>query len=1015
MKPIELELAWFGQYTEAQVLKFGALNSVFLITGETGAGKTTLFDAMTYALYGRGLGSRSHGESLRSQLAGPENSTYVRFRFEANGVVWEATQSPYTFVRQKRTGTVQADKYAKLVRLSGPDAPETVQPTRVAETIRAVIGLKYEDFSKILVLPQGEFQQFLAMKTKDRADLLKTLFPVGRHTEVARLAKESVREVTRRADELDAATKEAGRGFDEASYPQRDAAVLSRLELLLAGEESLVEAHKMAERTSHEARTLAAQLLVLARRHEERQRHEQTRPEQDTRRSQLTAGRRAAVALPFVERAEALRADIARIAGLQLAAEDVNREANGVREALRSAADTLPGRDERLREAGIAVERLLARVADLRTLKKAREDEARQRGAVALAAAAVEPTRVVVATAEAAIIALDVLAIEKEALEPIVAAARQRVQACQLSGPDARACLVWATETQPEGQAQRDEEDARLTFLVAREQAADGELAHARGRLEADAALLVAAALQPGIPCPACGSCDHPEPHTGHTTKDDVGALVRSAEKAAASAREARSVQQRLLAEIGARLDAARTAAEAASERLVGAGHADPTAWQSAFETSKVALGPLEAAGEDLTRRLAARPALVAEVTRARKAAEEQDALAQRARTALAAAAGATEAAEKRVGVVPDVESEIQAASAEQRAAAAANEAEAEAIRALRTRWEAADAAVLKSSATVRTFAAERAGKVEQVPAADAAAIDALRESELASAEQARAAFLAPRDLEALQTKVGEWDRALASLAEVIAELELGIAGRSAPDVPASERAEQVAGSAANEAAEKRRDCENELTELRGKKARIDELRAERDALLADKRGLVTLSKHLNGEVAPKIDFPTWMLTWWLERVLAQANRRMRTLSDSRYVFRLRTEVRDGRSCAGLDVDVLDTWSNRLRDVNILSGGEKFLASLSLALGLADVVQGLNGGVQLNTLFIDEGFGSLDPTTLERAMDLINQIAEHRAVGLISHVEAMQKSISSQIRVTKSPAGSIAKVFGRAD
>ena len=182
------------------------------------------------------------------------------------------------------------------------------------------------------------------------------------------------------------------------------------------------------------------------------------------------------------------------------------------------------------------------------------------------------------------------------------------------------------------------------------------------------------------------------------------------------------------------------------------------------------------------------------------------------------------------------------------------------------------------------------------------------------------------------------------------------------------------------------------------------------EKLLADLQGLVTLSKHLNGEVPPKIDFPTWMLTWWLERVLTCANVRMHLLSESRYAFRLRTEVRDNRRVAGLDVDVLDTWSNQLRDVNILSGGEKFLASLSLALGLADVVQSLNGGVQLNTLFIDEGFGSLDAATLERAMDLINKIAETRAVGIISHVEALQRAITSQIRVTKSPGGSVATV-----
>ncbi len=1013
MKPIELELAWFGQYTVAQTLKFGALDSVFLITGETGAGKTTLFDAMTYALYGRGLGARSHGESLRSQLAGEEHSTYVRFRFEVNGVVWEAKRSPYSFVRVKRTGKVEIDKYAAVVRLSGEGAHATIPPGQVAGTILKVIGLKYDDFSKILVLPQGEFQQFLAMKTKDRAELLKTLFPVGRHTELARLAKESVREVTKRADELDTAAKEAGRDFNEASYPQTEAAMVSRLALLLAEEESLVEAHKEAERALHSAKTLAGQLLTRAKRQEERERHEETRPQQEASRVQLFAGRRAAAVLPFVERVEALRADINRIAGLRMAAEAEKSAAIGVRDSLQSAADMLPARDERLRDAGIVVERLVARLADLRTLKNAREDEARLRIAADRAAAAVDPTGV--AVAEAAVVALDALAADKQALEPTLAAARDRVQSCRLSEPDANACVAWTTQTLPAGQAQTKQEEARLTQLVTAEQATNAELSRTRAHLEADAALLVAAALEPGKPCPACGSPDHPAPRTGDPTKGDAGALVRSAEKVAASTREARSTQERLLTEIGARLKAARDTAEAAAARLVAARHADPSGWKSAFEQAKATLMPLESADADLTRRLAQRPARVADLTAARRAAEDQAALAQRAQTALAAAAGATAVVEARVGVVPDIDPEIQAVDAQQRAAAADNAAEAIAIRGVRTQWETAEAAVIKTSAKANTLASEEAGKAEQLPAADAAATDALREYELASVEQARAAFLVPRDLEALQTKVSAWDRDLASFAEVIAELDLGIAGRSAPDVPAAALAEQAAGSAANEAAEKRRDGDNALAALRGKKARIDELRAEREALLADKRGLVTLSKHLNGDVAPKIDFPTWILTWWLERVLAQANRRMSTLSDSRYLFRLRTKVEDGRSCAGLDVDVLDTWSNQLRDVNLLSGGEKFLASLSLALGLADVVQGLNGGVQLNTLFIDEGFGSLDPTTLDRSMDLINQIAEHRAVGLISHVEAMQKSIPSQIRVTKSPGGSVAKVFGGAE
>ena len=1031
MKPVELELAWFGQYTAPQTLKFGALDSVFLITGETGAGKTTLFDAMTYALYGRGLGARSQGDSLRSQLAGEEDSTFVRFRFEANGVMWEATQSPYTFLRRKRTGTVETDKYAKLVRLSGPASPETIPPTRFVATIQAVIGLKYSDFSKILVLPQGEFQQFLSMKTKERAELLKTLFPVGRHTDIARLAKDSVREVTRRADELETAAKEAGREFDEAAYPQTESALVSRLALLTAGEAALVEAHHVAETALHEARTLAEQVLKLSTRQAERQDHEATRPEQDIRTAQLAAGRRAAVALPFVERFEALHVDIARINGLIEVAEVANRAAIEACDALRSAADALPDRDERLREAGVAAAQLGVRLADLRTLRKAHIDEAAQRIGVTRAQAALEPVRVALKVAEDAVVALDVLALEKEILEPVLAGARQRVQACKLAESDAHAGVLWATKTLPAGQAQLDEEELRLTRLRVVEASAEHDLAVARGRLEADAALLVAAALQPGVPCPACGSSDHPEPRTGHASHDDAGALVRAAEKAATSAREARSAQERLLTEIGARLDAARKNAAQAVERLVAAGFADPSGWRVSFDQATAALVPLEAQGAELTRRLSGRLALVAGVTAATKAVEHQNALAQSALKGLATAEGVTAAAAAKVGrdtesetgsntgsntdSNTEIDAEIQSVATQQQAASAANEAEVIAIRTLRVKWDAAGAAATRASATLKTLRAEHKEKVDQVPGAEKAAADALREAEFTNAEQARAAFLSPRDIEALQAKVSDWDRISAAFAKVIAELEGGIAGRPAPDVPAAELTEQAAGAAAKQEAEKRRDCKNELDVLRGKKKRIDELRAERDALLADKRGLVTLSKHLNGDVAPKIDFPTWMLTWWLERVLAHANLRMRTLSDSRYVFCLRTEVRDGRSCAGLDVDVRDTWSNQLRDVNMLSGGEKFLASLSLALGLADVVQGLNGGVQLNTLFIDEGFGSLDPTTLERSMDLINQIAEHRAVGLISHVEAMQKSISSQIRVTKSPAGSVAKVFGSAE
>ena len=1010
MRPIELELQWFGQYTTAQRVAFDQLDSVFLITGETGSGKTTLFDAMTYALYGRGLGARSSADSLRSQLAGDEDSSKVRFRFETNGVVWEVARSHYHFLRRKRTGTVEVDKFVTLERISGDGARETIPPGQVTQRLLSVVGLKYEDFSKILVLPQGEFQQFLAMSSKDRATLLKTIFPVSRHSELARIAKESVREVGKRADELEAAAKEVGRGFDEVNYPALEGEQVARLSDLMAAEASRLADARAAQQTLQDARILAERIAAKVARVADRDRHEGTRPEQAGRQRRLDEGRRAAVAMPIIERAEALRGDIARISTLLSDAGVARGKATEACDAIKADAEALPARTQRLQEALLASEQLGGRLGDLRALKKALDEQAVKTSAAERATTAIEPARAAVTQAEAAVSALDVLAAERETLAPEVAAADRRVQDLRLLEGDAKTCEQWNNELRPKGEAAIAQDRLLLASYASAETEAETTLAAARAHLEADAAALVAATLRPGQPCAACGSLDHPHPRTGATGEGDAGAAVRLAEQAATNARHACQAQSRVVSEVVARLDAARAVAAESAQKLLQAGHVDAVAWKSAFDAARAALTPLKAREADLARRLSERPALAAKADAARQTVEKLVTSAQTAQNALAAATGAVTAAWERVGEVADLGAELLSVEARQRAAQAANHTEADAMAALQAKWNAAAAAVLAAETKVQTLTAEHGGKVALLPAAESGAAEALRDARFDSAEQARAAAVTPQALDDLQKEVSAWERTLASLTEVIAEHEREIAGRAPPDLPAVEGAAALAVAAADGAADLRRDAENELAKLRATKARLAEIRAEKDQLLADKQGLLTLSKHLNGEVPPKIDFPTWMLTWWLERVLNHANVRMHLLSDSRYAFRLRTEVRDNRKVAGLDVDVLDTWSNQLRDVNALSGGEKFLASLSLALGLADVVQGLNGGVQLNTLFIDEGFGSLDAATLERAMDLVNQIAETRAVGVISHVEALQKAIASQIRVTKSPGGSVARV-----
>ncbi len=1010
MRPIELELRWFGQYAVGQTVRFDRLDKVFLITGETGAGKTTLFDAMAYALYGRGLGSRSAGSGLRSQLAGAEDSTVVRFVFEVNGARWEVERSPYKFVRRKRTGTIDWDSYVKLQRLTGPGAPELVAPDEIADKLHELLVLKFEDFSKILVLPQGEFQQFLAMKSADRAKLLKTLFPVRRHELVAKLAKDEASGIRGQVDEIDARAKEARRDFDPATFGAQDEALSSRLVDLRAIEVSRLGEQNEAVRVSEEARSLAGLFSKHRERVARRDAHEAGRGEHEGAKRRLKVGRDAASALPAVKAEATLRGELQRLETQLGEARTAHALALAGRQELEPAQAGLPARDTALRDATQVVEALKSRLVDLRELAKARVEERANTTKAATAAASAATVTALVAKAQASVAELDSLAVTREAAGPALLEARGALAACRLVEQDASAVALWSGSREPALQSERRSKRARLEALGGELIEADNELAAAVARVEADAALLLAATLRDGEACPVCGGLEHPSPRSGDAGGGDALALRKKCEKIAKTARDLRDTQSELVAKVDAGFEAERAAAREASDRLLRAGYADPSAWTSALDAARSVLEPLER--EDGVRAvvLAERPARNSALAKAKSAAELAADAARAAFEALARASGAVVNAAARLGEVGEVDAEIATTDGAMNAAVKANQRESDAIAKVRAAWVASENAIVAAAANVAALNGQLEERTATLTSVASVARAALADAGFDTAAAAFAADVLPRDLEALQKRVDLWERELSSLTAQIGELELGIAGRAEPDVAAAEAAEQTAADAARVATRERSEVEAAQNHLRAKSKRIAELDAERDALLADSRGLLLLARHLNGEVAPKIDFATWMLTWWLERVLGQANGRMRSLSDGRYVFRLRTQQRDGRSHAGLDVDVLDTWSNQLRDVNVLSGGEKFLASLSLALGLADVVQALNGGVQLDTLFIDEGFGSLDAETLNRAMDLIDQISQHRSVGLISHVEAMQKAIFSQVRVAKSPAGSTIEV-----
>jgi exonuclease SbcC len=1008
MKPIELQLQAFGQYLQPQTVRFDKLDPVFLITGETGAGKTTLFDAISYALYGRGLGARK--TELRSQLAGDEVSTIVRFRFAVRGVEWLVERSPYQFVRRKRTGTADYDTFAKLQRLTGPDAPEVIAPGEVDDKLRKVVGLRYEDFSKILVLPQGEFQQFLAMKSADRATLLKTLFPVSQHEAVARMAKDAVKEVKTAVDALDAVIKEMLKDFNETRFADDAAQLRTAVTALTVVEKQKQAEQAAAQETLHRAHALAKQIKDLHTKRAEHELHVARQPEQDARIAAQKAAQRAAAVLPVVDTAERAALEVRTLAAQLAVALTEQQRATALLNGLQTAYDALPARRTALQQAVSDAEALARQILDLRQLQLALREQARLDAEAKAKQVEIGQKAALLEAANAAVAELDALVLTRDAARPALDAAEALWGTYAKGEQDARALEDWRLRRAAEALARIHQEQAALERFAQRLATQVVQVQGAQQRFRANAALVVAAALQPGEPCLACGSLEHPQPNRGHAADCDLAELLRQAEKAQDSARDAHTAQDKLVAQLVAAHETAEAAAQQAQARLLDAGFVDAAAWRAAFQAAADNRDALRARDFALAARLAKRPSVVAASTQQNQALEAARTAHQNAETLLAGALATVAALRQRVPDVADVAAALTSAQAQREQATVRNQAEEAAIGQVLLQWQALNNALAAANATHQALATAHAEKQAALPTAELAATTALRDGGFAAVADARAAALSAGQMSILQAQIVDWQSRLTSLTDSIAALVAATTGQPSPDLVAAEQCANDAATAAQKATEARLVAANQLAALQEKALKLAEKRRERELTVKDAQGMLTLSKHLNGDMAPRIDFPTWMLTWWLERVLLKANRRMQTLSDSRYTFALRTTVKDGRACAGLDMDVLDTWSNQRRDVNALSGGEKFQASLALALGLADVVQSLNGGVQLDTLFIDEGFGSLDTGTLDRAMDLINQIAEHRAVGLISHVEAMQKAITSQVRVTKSPNGSMVRV-----
>ena len=982
MRLHRLTLSAFGPFagTEEVDLDEVGRDGLFLLWGPTGAGKTTLLDAVVFALYGTVPGARGEEKRLRSDHADAATRTEVTCELTLGGERLRVIRRPEQ-QRPKKRGEGWTIEQAKLTVQRMTDGGWEPVSTRIdegSEHLRTRLGLDVHQFCQVVLLPQGDFARFLRAEPEHRADLLRTLFDVGRFARAEEwLAEERAAARDRMAAHRSRLSTLLARvaQIADAEVPEELAPELvgggpgnhvspwvERVRTTAA--ERLAQAAAVADAAAEAVGTVDAELAAARALDDRHARRSRAVRELDV----LTA--RTAELVPLRaerdagRRAEALR-DVLETAGrAALAAEQAAAAHEAARAAWRRVADGREGTSSlarELRDQAAAARTLLPevdRAAGMRRDIGLLDRRIETLGAACDAAArtaATWPDRLaaqerVVADAQAAVVRLPACRAQVEDAEVALAAART---ADRLDGALARARLVV--------------QDRREAWSDARERWLD-----LRGRRLEGMAAELAAQLTEGADCPVCGATDHPRPasHDGAvvTAEDEQRArqLAESAEGALAMATAEVDRQERELAALRGR-------------------------------AGEIPVPRQEAALEELRATERATAALAATAGR------EQEAL----RTLLA------EREQAAARLAADRE-ELQARTAE-RDALAEHLAHLE-VRLTEARGDDADLGTRVSRLTETAARCEAlvAGETEELRArveadtAQRAAEERAAAAGFADVLAAAAALLPEGRLAALDRQLHEHDRSVAVLRARLAEPELADLPPR-PDVAALEGRCATATRDREEAVaerERAKRCGAALESLAG-----DVTAAEME--LADLRdwsdqvtGLADLVNG-RGSNALRMRLQSFVLAARLEQVAEVASRRLQDMSGGRYTF-LHSDAQ-GRHGArgGLGLDVFDEYTGVRRATKTLSGGESFMASLALALGLADVVTAETGGVQIDTLFVDEGFGTLDPQALDAVMTVLDELRRGgRTVGVISHLEELRTRIPTRLEVVSGRHGS---------
>ena len=930
MRPLHLTMSAFGPYAGQTEINFDALgrSGLYLICGDTGAGKTTLFDAITFALYGEASGEKRKSQMLRSKYAAPETKTYVSLRFESAGQIYTVQRNPRyerPVLRGKGTTTQQPEASLTL-----PGGRVITRPAEVDKALLDIIGLNQKQFSQIAMIAQGDFLKLLLASTEERRSIFRQIFKTEAFEQLQERLKVETSLLSGKGDALEAGIQQYLYGVKTPDeHPQKEQIELARSGLLpLADALNLLE--QLLKEDSRAEEAIRKTLLSL-----------------DS--SLQAANQRLGQAKEVQQTESGLKEAREALAGQQESIKTVEKN-------LQSCRQRIPEREQLLQESA-GMQALLPLYA---------QQEARQAQLAHSEKQLLEQTKILEDTKNQAKRAQESLICAKASLQALADAGqklaqltaqwdagKQRLASLTGLSDDIRQLQQTLTATQ---QAQQAYQAAALKADRARE-----GYQHMLRAYQDEQAGFLAQQLQPGMPCPVCGATEHPAPKSPSAQAPAREELEKASQLADQSAGKSNTASQQaaaLLARLETQTDSLWRKAE---DLLEAKAPPKPDQAHRLFAWADSARAMLEPLAEKELKSLH-------EASGNLRLQLQQENSRLQQKTALEEALPGQEALDNQL------KEKLSLASQQ--------------ISALQSQVTERREEILRHA---QHFRYPGKAAVEGLIAQKQADAQAIQKA-LADYQQQYDLKLA--DINALKGTIQSLDARLAASPRLDLQQET-----EKRDALAREKA-----AITNQQNEISLRLQANRDALNGISRQAHDLEKTRQRLAWMKALSDTASGKLPGK--DRMMLETYVQISYFDQVIRLANTRLMMMTNGQYEFIRRTSAQDGRSQTGLELDVTDHYNGSQRAVDSLSGGESFVASLCLALGLSDLVQSSAGGVQLGTMFVDEGFGSLDQETLRQAIKALQSLTDgHRLVGIISHVGELKDRIDKQIVVTKTPAG----------